>query len=106
MLATNEKESDALSSDESARLSILVANLTVGFQIDDTERLKSILESLTIGCGLTVENIARLTGLAVADVESALRDPETVAIEKKYELAIKGSYLINVINQAQARSVT
>lgn len=93
----------ALSSDESARLSILAAHLTEGLRIGDDERLKAIFESLTIECRLTLRNIARLTGLDVEDLEGALRDPRTVPIEKKYELAIKGSYLINAVNRARGQ---
>lgn len=96
-------EPQALSNDESARLSILAAHLTEGMRIGDDERLKAIFESLTIECRLTPQNIAQLTGLDVDDLESALRDPRTVPIEKKYELAIKGSYLINAVNQVRGR---
>lgn len=96
-------EPQALSGDESARPSILAAHLAEGLRIGDDERLKAIFESLTIECRLTLQNIAQLTGLDVDDLRSALRDPRTVPIDKKYELAIKGSYLINVVNQARGR---
>ena len=96
-------EALALSDEETMRLSTLPGQLAEGMQIGDDERLKAILESLTIECRLTLENLARLTGLGVDDLRSTLRDPRTVAIEKKYELAIKGSYLINAINQARGR---
>jgi hypothetical protein len=32
-----------------------------------------------------------------------LRDPRTVSADKKYELAMRGSYLVNVVNQARGR---
>lgn len=76
-------EPQALSNDESARLSILAAHLTEGLRIGDDERLKAIFESLTIECRLTPRNIAQLTGLDVDDLESALRDPRTVPLAKK-----------------------
>ena len=91
----------ALSNDESARLSILVAHLTEGLRIGSDDRLKAIFETLIIECRLTPRNIAQLTGLNAEDVESALRDPRIVPIERKYELAIKGSYLINAVNRAR-----
>lgn len=94
-------EPQALSNDESARLSILAAHLTEGLRIGDDDRLKAIFESLTIECRLTPHNIAQLTGLNVDDLMSALGDPRTVPIERKYELAIKGSYLINAVNRAR-----
>ena len=96
-------ELQALSNDESARLSILAAHLTEGLRIGDDERLKAIFESLTIECRLTPREIAQLTGLDVDDLEGALRDPRTVPIEKKYELAIKGSYLINAVKRARGQ---
>ena len=82
-------------------LSVLAGYLTEGLRIGDDERLKAIFESLTIECRLTLGNIAQLTGLDVEDLENAVRDPRTVPIEKKYELAIKGSYLINAVNRAR-----
>ena len=97
------REPEALSNDESARLSILAAHLTEGLRIGDDERLRAIYESLTGECRLTLQNIAQLTGLDVDDLESALRDPRTIPIEKKYALAIRGSYLINAVNQARGR---
>ena len=91
-------EPRVLSNDESARLSILAAHVTVGLRIKDDERLEAIFESLTIECLLTPREIARVTGLDVDDLEDPLRDPRTVPIEKKHELAIKGSSLINAVN--------
>ena len=96
-------EPPALSDDEIGRLSILAGYLTAGMRIADDERLKAIFESLTIECRLTLGNIAQLTGLDIDDLESILRDPRTVPIEKKYELAIKGSYLIGAVNRARGQ---
>lgn len=96
-------ERQLLSNDESARLSILAGQLTVGLQIGDDERLKAIFESLTIECHLTIQNISQLTGINIEDLDSALHDPRTVPVEKKYELAIRGSYLINAVNQARGQ---
>jgi hypothetical protein len=93
----------ALSDDESARVSILAASLTAGLRIDHDERLKAIFESLTIGCRLTLQNLAQLTGLDVEDMEAVLNDPRTVSTEKKYALAVSGLYLINVVNHARGQ---
>jgi hypothetical protein len=101
MTLTTERQSP--SNDESTRLSIFVGHLTVGLQIGDDDRLKAIFETLTVQCHLTVQNIAQLTGLSIEDLDSALRDPRTVPIEKKYELAIRGSHLINAVNQARGQ---
>jgi len=96
-------ETPALSNDESRRLAVFAAQLVEGLQIGDDERLKATLESLTIDCRLTVRNIAQLTGLNVDDLESALRDPRTVPIDTRYQLASRGSYLINAVNAARSR---
>ena len=92
-----------LSGDESARLSILAAQLTEGLQIGDDERLVAIYESLTTECRLTLANIAQLTGLEIDDLERVMRDPSTLTFQTRYELAIKGSYLINAVNRARGR---
>lgn len=70
-------------------------------QIGDDERLKGILESLTIECHLTLKNIAALTGIDVDDLKLALQDPESVSVDKKDSLAMSSSYLLNAINQAR-----
>ncbi|WP_130177513.1 HTH domain-containing protein [Cryobacterium sp. SO1] len=96
-------EAQALSNDESTRLSVLAAQLTDGLSISDDARLKAIFESLTIECHFTLGNIAKLTGLDLDVLESALRDPQVVSADKKYELSSKGSYLINAVNRARDR---
>lgn len=103
MVVADPEKTAVLSTDEIMRLSILVAQLTAGFQIDDDERLTGILESLTLECGLTLPNIARLTGLQIEDLESCLRDPTSVPIEKRYALALRSSYLINTVGLARTR---
>ncbi|QYF75157.1 HTH domain-containing protein [Cryobacterium sp. PAMC25264] len=90
-----------LSTDESTRLSVLAAQLTVGLPIGDDERLRATIESLTVECRLTLANIARLTGLAIDDLASALRDPRTVSLDTKFRLAGRCSYLINAVNRAR-----
>lgn len=90
-----------LAGNDSVRVSLLAALLADGMQIDTDERLKGILESLTIECRLTPGNIARLTGVGVEDVELALNDPHAVPLDKRYALAIKSSFLITAVNQAR-----
>ncbi|RZU65354.1 hypothetical protein EV379_1686 [Microterricola gilva] len=89
-----------LSGDESARLSSLVAQLTGGFQIDDDVRLRAIIETLTAQCGLTLQNVALLTRVRVEHLENFLRDPTSVPVERKYELAVRTSYLIHAVANA------
>jgi hypothetical protein len=92
-----------LSGDQAQRLSAFAAQLTEGMRIGADERLKAIFEGLTLGCGLTTGNLARLTGLRIEDLDSILRDPSSVPVETRYQLAIKGAYLINAVNLARER---
>ncbi|QNE45791.1 hypothetical protein F1C58_01935 [Glaciihabitans sp. INWT7] len=91
------------SNDDTSRFSIVAAQLTTGLQIADDDRLKAIFRSLTAECHLTVRNVALLTGLEVDDVEKALHDPRTLTFERKYGLAIRGSFLINAVSRARGR---
>jgi hypothetical protein len=88
---------------ETLRVSMLAGLLTDVMTVGDDERLTSILESLTAEMHLTPANIARLTGLDTADVERALTAPGSLAPEAKYALAIRTSFLINVINLVRSR---
>lgn len=89
--------------EESRRLSILAAQLVEGMSVPDDERLKGILESLTGALHLTPQNIARLTGLNSRDIDDTLSNPRSIAVEKKYELAIRASYLLNALGRAANR---
>lgn len=86
---------------DAGRLSTLIGQLTVGLQIDDDERVKSILESLVAICGLTAGNLARLLDVDESTVNSALDDISTVPAVIRYRLGVRGSYLINAANQAR-----
>ncbi|GAA4151781.1 HTH domain-containing protein [Leifsonia shinshuensis] len=90
-----------LSSDESTRLSVLAAQLIQGMEIGDDERLKAILEGLTIEFKLTTLNLALLTGTNLDDIEACLVDPAAVAPERKYPLAVRASYLSLAIANAR-----
>lgn len=92
-----------LSSDESIRLSGLAAQFIQGMEIDDDERLKAILEGLTIEFALTPHNIALLTSASMEDIEACLVDPRTVSRERKYPLGIRASYLSLAIANARPR---
>lgn len=85
---------------ETTRISTLDAQLTAGMQIEDDDRLRSILESLTFECHLEPEHIARLSGLAADDIRHALEDPSNVSPETKYSLATRSSYLLNAVNRS------
>lgn len=96
-------EPQALSGEEGERLSVLAAQLTQGMQVDNDQRLRAIYESLTMECRLTRRNIAALTGIAIEDLDIVLSDPRALSFEKRYDLAVKGAYLINAVNRARGR---
>ncbi|AJW78310.1 hypothetical protein DZF92_10330 [Clavibacter michiganensis subsp. insidiosus] len=89
-----------LTAEEMARVSQLVARLTAGLNIDDDIRLRSIIETLTHTLQLTPTNIASLTGIDVADVAASLHDPQQVAADTRYALAIRASYLLHTMGDA------
>lgn len=89
--------------DENMRLSMLAGHLANGMSLPDDERLTSIVESLIGEVHLTVDNVARLADVSAQDVSQVLHSPEAVPAEVKYAIAIRTSYLINVINTARGR---
>ena len=95
----------AFSPDEIGRLSALVGQLTDGLQIDDDVRLTAIIQTLTMQFRMTRQHIALLTGIDLRDLESVLNDPNTARAERKYELAIRASYLMNAIGNAAPDAV-
>ncbi|MFJ2551309.1 HTH domain-containing protein [Microbacterium sp. NPDC087591] len=92
-----------LSPEENGRIATLVAQLTFGLDIDDDERLRAIMETLTTVCSLTVHNIANLTRLDVADLQQCLKAPRSLPAEAKYAIALRTSYLISAATQARAQ---
>lgn len=90
----------AFSPDETGRLSALVGQLTEGLQIDDDVRLAAIIQTLSVQFRMTYQHIALLTGIDPDDLESVVNNPNTVQAERKYELAIRTSYLLNAIGNA------
>lgn len=89
--------------EEFRRISMLSAFLSTGLRIDDNERLRGILESLTVECHLTLDNIARLVDVDVNHVERALVDPSSVPLDARYRLAMRTSYIITAVNQVRPR---
>lgn len=96
-------EEPTLSPGATMRVSIFAAQLAYGFEIDDDERLRAILDALTVECGFTLDHISRLTGLAVDDLATALENPGALEGETRYRVALRASYLINAANQARER---
>lgn len=100
-MALTTTDTISLTADESRRISILSAQLSEGLRIEHDERLQSIFETLTLECGLTLDNLTRLTGVEAHTLAAALHAPDTLSADTKYSLALTGSYLITAANQAR-----
>jgi hypothetical protein len=96
--------SGTLSNDESGRLSTLVVQLVESSKPNDDERVRGMIESLTRVFQLSQQNIALLTGVDVGELESFVQDPAATALETKYQLAVRVSYLVNAIGSALPRA--
>ncbi|QVG65690.1 hypothetical protein JG551_003142 [Curtobacterium flaccumfaciens pv. flaccumfaciens] len=92
-----------LTPDESQRLAVLAAMLAAAPSVPDDDRVRGILEGLTQVSGLTVANIASLTGIAAADLDAFSIDPTGVSDAVKYTIATRTSFLVNAVNLATPR---
>jgi len=92
-----------LAPDESQRLAVLVAMLAAARNVPDDDRVRGILEGLTQVSGLTVANIASLTGIAESDLDAFTIDPTGVSAAVKFTIATRTSYLVNAVNLAAPR---
>lgn len=92
-----------LTPDESQRLAVLAAMLAAAPSVPDDDRVRGILEALTQASGLTVANIASLTGIAESDLDAFTNDPTGVSAAVKYSIATRTSFLVNAVNLAAPR---
>ncbi|OII40243.1 hypothetical protein BIV02_09525 [Curtobacterium sp. MMLR14_014] len=92
-----------LTPDESQRLAVLAAMLAAAPSVPDDDRVRGILEGLTQVTGLTVANIASLTGIAESDLDAFSSDPTGVSDAVKYAIATRTSFLVNAANLATPR---
>lgn len=94
----------ALSGTQSTQLSTLSVLLTEGLTEDDDVRLRALVETLTLQYNLTHENIALLIDADAADVEAIATDAATVDADRKYRLALRLSYVLTAISNAERLS--
>lgn len=93
----------SLSDKEIVRLSTLTAQLTTGLAIDDDERVRAYVETLSEQFGFVRENIALLIGVSRASIDAFLADADSVDTNTKYRIGVRCGYLISAITQAHAR---
>lgn len=91
----------ALSGTQSTQLSMLSVLLTEGLAEDDDVRLRALVETLTHQYNLTHENIALLIDADVSDVDAVALDAATIDAAKKYRLAVRLSYVLAAISNAE-----
>lgn len=94
-----------LSGTQSAQLSMLSVLLTEGLAEDDDVRLRALVETLTLQYNLTHENIALLIDADATDIEAAAIDAATIDAGKKYRLALRLSYVLTAISNAERLSI-
>lgn len=92
-----------LTPDESQRLAVFAAMLAATGSVPDDDRVRGMLEGLTQVSGLTVANIASLTGIAESDLDAFSEDPTGVSDDVKYAIATRTSYLVNAVNLTTSR---
>lgn len=90
-----------LSGAQGTQLSMLAVLLTDGLAEDDDVRLRALVETLTHQYNLTHENIALLVDADVTDVKAVTLDAVAVDAAKKYRLAVRLSYLLTAISNAE-----
>lgn len=79
--------------------------LTEGLAEDDDVRLRALVETLTLQYNLTHENIALLIDADATDIEAAAIDAATIDAGKKYRLALRLSYVLTAISNAERLSI-
>lgn len=87
--------------DESARISMLTAQLTTGVGIQDDERLAGIIQGLVEEFQFSLDNIALLIGTSVEELRDFLHDPDATTADRKYVIAGRVSYLNLAIANAR-----
>lgn len=61
--------------------------------VEDNERLKAIIEHLTQELEIGFETISIYTQISVEDLESFMKDPNSISYEKRYRLGVKSIFL-------------
>ena len=91
------------SEDEILRVSRLAGQLTWGAEIGDYERLRAIVETLTVQFELTHENVARLARIKAEELEAFFDDPDSVSWEAKFAMAMRLYHLFHAVLNATAK---
>lgn len=87
------KKVESLSDETIHYINDLVSVLSLGENIDNNTRLKSILEVFEQIYGMDIEILSNCIGVEKETIINFMRDSKLVSAEKKYELAVKVMFL-------------
>lgn len=72
----------------------LLFMLAKGIQmIDESERVKGVIDILNQHWGISYETIALYAKLDTNDVQQFMKDPKSISIDKKYSLSVTSLFL-------------
>jgi hypothetical protein len=93
----------AISAEDSARLSALVAKLRQGLAIADDDRVAGIIQTLTGQFHLTYRQLGLLVGIPSEELKNMTRVNSEVSTALKYSAGLRLSYLLLAIAVAAPR---
>ncbi|GAA0079000.1 hypothetical protein UT300005_33790 [Clostridium sp. CTA-5] len=85
----------ALPIEQMSKLTNTISMLSTGISmVDDNDRVQGVIKYLTIqGLNLNLETIAIYAGISIEDLESFMKDTNSISYEKRYKLATKSLFL-------------
>lgn len=78
----------------------LAGALAYGTEVEDDARLRAVFKSLTITQGWSPEMRAHRLRVDADHIATALREPAALSAEETLPLALRGQWLISVLNLA------
>lgn len=77
-----------------------IANIAFIHETDNDTRLRSYIQELIFHYNFSYALISKLTDLPSEKIESFIKDPSSLCIDERYQLAIKSSFIIILLLQA------
>lgn len=97
-LSTSENTLNQTSLTDTACMNI--ANIAFIHETDNDTRLRSYIQELILHYNFSYALISKLTDLPSEKIESFIKDPSSLCIDERYQLAIKSSFIIILLLQA------
>lgn len=86
-----------LSERQTAALSVISGQLSVGLSIPDNERLIGILEVLIEQFKFNYRNLSTLTGVSQSDIKLVHEGGGQVSQDIKFSLSVRASYILGAV---------